>query len=134
MEETKAKKKLNEIVPRWKLSKQISADGFCKTFKNTDKYTLDKQVSYLNTLIKPFVSNYDDIRKQFELDVTKNKKTPYDALIISLNNAIILPEQSTKPKIAAKPTSKASDFESPTLSSTRVEKTFNRRSDLTEVS
>lgn len=135
MEEIKAKKKLNEIVPRLKLQKTFSVEGLMKVYQNGDKYSLEKQTSYLSTFLKPCVSNYDDVKKQFELDVTKNKRSAYDAFIKCVNNAIILPEQSSKPKIAAKPTSKnSSDFDSPTLSSTRVDKTFNRKSDLTEVS
>lgn len=132
MEEVKAKKKLNEIAPRWNLQKAFTPDAVLKIYKNSDKYSLERQASILSSLVKPCVSNFDDIKKQFELDVVKNKKTPYDAFIRCLNNAVVLPEASQKPKIAAKP-ARSGDFDSPTLSSTRVDKN-HRKSDLTEVS
>jgi hypothetical protein len=75
------------------------------------------------------VVDYPKHSAQFEMDVKKNKKTVFAAFCDFLNNAP-LQAQEQKPKIATKPktasdsrlmvTSK-SDFESPALSSTRVE-------------
>lgn len=126
MEDIKARKKLSELALRWN-HKSYTPDNVLKIYKNSEKYAIERQMSIMSGLIKPHVSNYDEVKKQYDLDITKNKKTPFDAFVKCVNSAQIATE---KPKIAVKPT-KGDFIESPTLSSTRVEK--QRRSEITEV-
>lgn len=124
MAEAKAKRKLLELSQKW--NQKISVDQVFAIYKNSEKYTFERQVNLLIQMIKPYCSDFDKHLAQFEADVKKNKKTPYEALIVFLNNATIR-STSVKPQIPVKPIvdsskmSSRSDFESPVLSSTRVE-------------
>lgn len=129
MAEVKAKKKLQEVSQRW--NNRITTEQVLAIFKSTDKYTFERQTSLLKQLFKNFVSDFDKQMSQFEVDVKKNKKTVYDAFLNFLNNMSLSP---VKPQIAVKPTSGSdsklltastkTDFESPALSSTRVDNIY----------
>lgn len=128
MAEAKAKRKLQEVSSKW--TQKITSDQVFGIYKNTEKYTIERQLSLLKQLFKMHVVDFDRHHSQFEADVKKNKKTSYEAFINFLNN-VSLPQPSLlKPQIAVKPAtsdSKASiksEFESPVLCSTRVESNF----------
>jgi NAD-dependent SIR2 family protein deacetylase len=131
MAELKAKRKLQEVSLRW--SKSYTPDTIIGTFKNNEKYTHERLLSILKSLFKPHIADFDKHHAQFEADIKKNKKTTYEAFIIFLTNATVLPAVQ-KPQIADKPQtlkinpslSVRSDFESPTLSSTRVDNGSNK--------
>lgn len=127
----KAKNKLSELQLKWvspKSNAVISPDHIIRIFQNnSEKLVQEKQNGILATLIKPHVTNYDDIKKQYDYDTHKNKKTPYEAFVKLVNNAVFSPVAGQKPQVPVKPTKH--DFDSPTLSSTRVE-TSKRRSDV----
>lgn len=128
MSEEKAKKRLLAVSQRWNL--KITIEQVLGIYKNSEKYTLERQLSLLKQLFKNFVSEFDKHQAQFETDVKKNKKTAYEAFIYFLNTVSILPA-TQKPQIAAKPTnpsSSKSEFESPVLSSTRLDN--NGKSDI----
>jgi hypothetical protein len=55
---------------------------------------------------------------QYEINIKKNGKTPYEALLIMMNSATVI-QQGSKPPIATKPLFDG-NFESPALCSTRV--------------
>lgn len=129
MEEIKAKKRLSEVSQRW--NQKISTDQVLGIYKNSEKYTVERQMSLLKQMFKNFVLEFDKHQAQFETDVKKNKKTSYEAFVNFLNNITLIPA-SQKPQIATKPStstinnsteklSSKSDFESPALSSTRVD-------------
>lgn len=125
MAEITAKKRLQEVSQRW--NQKISIDQVLGIYKNSEKYTLERQMSLLKQMFKNYVQEFSKHEAQFEADVKKNKKTTYEAFISFLNNILVVPA-SQKPQIAAKPrtsstalSSKADDFESPALSSTRVD-------------
>lgn len=125
----KARSKLFELQQKWwspKTTSVVSPEQVIRVFQNTEKFTQEKQNSILATLIKPHVTNYDDIRKQYDSDTQKHKKTPYEAFVKLVNNAVFVPVAGQKPQVPVKPTKH--DFDSPTLSSTRVEN--KRRSDV----
>jgi hypothetical protein len=126
MAELKAKKRLDEITA--KLGGKLTSDQLIAVFKNTsNKYSNEKLFGIVKQYIKIHLIEGDKLYYQFEINVKKNQKSPYDALLIMLNNATVI---SQKPTIAAKPInlqptesklSVKSDFESPALSSTRVD-------------
>lgn len=125
MTEAKARKKLQEVSPRW--GERASSEQLIGIFRNSEKYTLERQSNILRQFFKPFVPDFDNLSAQFDVDVKKNKKTPYEAFINFLCNMSLRP---SKPQIAVKPTSASdsrlllptkTDLESPVLSSTRVE-------------
>jgi hypothetical protein len=129
MTEVKAKKKLQEVSQRW--NQRITTDQILGIYKNSDKYTFERQTAILRQMFKSFILDFDKLAAQFEVDVKKNKKTAYDAFINFLCNLTLSP---AKPQIAVKPTSASdskllttttkSDFESPALSSTRVDHSY----------
>lgn len=126
MAEVKAKKKLLEVSQRW--TNRVSCDQVLAIYKNDSKYTFERQQNLLKQLFKAFILDFDKLAAQFEVDVKKNKKSVSDAFIIFLSN------MSLKPIIAQKPTSASdskllsttakTDFESPALSSTRVDNNY----------
>jgi len=135
MSELKARKKLEDIAARW--NGKVSADQILHVFKNSsNKYSNDKLVNMAKQYLRNQIVDGDKLITQLEVNVKKNQKTPYEALIIMLNNSTIsqspILQQSApiqKPTIPLKPSklqvetiiSKKSDFESPALSSTRIE-------------
>lgn len=128
----KARAKLIELQPKWPTTKPgtvLSVDQILRIFQNSEKYTPEKQSSLLLTLIKPHVTNFDDIKRHYDLETTKARKTPYEAFVKLINNAVLVPAAGSKPQVPAKPT-KQSDFDSPVLSSTRVDNTTKRTSDV----
>lgn len=124
MAEVRAKRKLEEIAA--KMGNKISADQLFYIFKNNqNKYSHDKLVEFLRNYVKIHILDGDKLILQYETNVKKHSKTSHEAFIIMMNNAVIL-QNSSKPPIAVKPTLDAklsikSDFESPALSSTRLE-------------
>lgn len=132
MAEISAKKRLQEVSQLW--NPKITLEKVLGIYKNSEKYTLERQLSFLTQLFQKSVKEFDKHQAQFETDVKKNKKTPYEAFIIFLNNIAIIAAPQ-KPQIAAKPKTsspaefkvsiKSEEFESPALSgalcSTRVE-------------
>ncbi|CRK86952.1 CLUMA_CG000769, isoform A [Clunio marinus] len=123
MADVKAKKKLQEFVQ--KTNQKFSSDQIMGVYKNSEKYSFEKQSSILKQLFKPYTPDFDKYQSQFENDIKKSKKTSYDAFVSFLNNITL---NNTKPQIPAKPslsieeTVRAkNDFESPVLCSTRVE-------------
>lgn len=140
MSETKARKKLEEISVKW--NGKTNADHLLKAFKNIDnKYTNDRLTAIVKQYIKIHLVDGDRLFLQYETNVKKNQKTPYDALILMLNNATFTsvqqpPPQQQKPQIPAKPallnverqiSSNVREFESPALSSTRVDVNSNNQ-------
>ena len=130
MAEVKAKKKLQESLQRW--NPKVSSDQVILIFKNSEKYTLDRQQKILVQLFSANVAEFQKLSSQFEVDVKKNKKTPYEAFLAFVLNMTANPV-NLKPQIATKPnsssdskllTSTKSDFESPALSSTRLDANF----------
>jgi hypothetical protein len=127
MSEAKAKKKLEEISVKW--NGKVTADQILKVFKNVDnKYNNEKLSGIAKQYIRVHLADGEKLFMQYEMNVKKNQKTPYEALILMLNNAS---SQIQKPQVPVKPTnlnlhldskiSVRSDFESPALSSTRVD-------------
>lgn len=148
MAEMKAKRKLQEVSLKWKT--QISTDNVMGIFKNTEKYTYERQCGLLKQMFKPYVNEFDKHQAQFDEDVKKNHKSPYEAFINLLLNITIV-QNPTKPLIPLKPqttsdsklSSKSSgskssgskiDFESPALCSTRVDNTERSEIVVSEVS
>lgn len=127
MAEAKLNKKMNEVSKRW--NQKITPEQVFGIYKNSEKYSFERQVSFLKQFFKPFVTDFDRHQAQFEVDVKKNKKTSYEAFIVFLYNINIIPP-SEKPQIAPKSSisdSKASsnnDFDSPALCSTRVDTVY----------
>lgn len=136
MAEAKAKRKLQELSQKW--NQKISVDQVFAVYKNSEKYTFERQVNLLKQMMKPYCSDFDKHCQQFEVDVRKNKKTSHEAFIVFLNNATIgMP--SVKPQIPLKPIvdskmSLKSSIESPVLCSTRVESTLKSEVVVSEVS
>lgn len=133
MAEAKAKRKLQELSQRW-YQKNITVDQILGIYKNSDKYTVERQSSLLKQMFKPHISDFDKHLVQWEADVKKNKRTPYDAFIVFVNNMTM----TTKPQIPQKPSldtksSSKSEFESPVLSSTRVESSYKPEVVVSEV-
>lgn len=111
-----------------KWNQKITPEQVFGIYKNSEKYTFDRQMSLLKQMFKPFVNDFDKHSSQFEMDVKKNKKTSLEAFVTFLNNISIAPP-SQKPQIPLKPSTSdskisKSDFESPALSSTRVEPNY----------
>lgn len=133
MAEIRAKKKLEELSTRW--NGRISADQLLNVFKSSQqKYTVEKLASIAKQYVANHCTDGAKLVTQFETNVKKNQKTPYEAIIIMLNGATIsLPhsnsQQPIKPQIPVKPSTlqcdskitKTTDFESPALCSTRLE-------------
>lgn len=122
MAEAKAKRKLQDMLAKW--NQKFTAEQVIGIFAS-EKYSFEKQKSLLVKLFKPYVADYDKHHALFEANVERNKKTALEAFIIFLNSVMIAPQ---KPQIATKPArvsdsklSVKSDFESPALSSTRLE-------------
>lgn len=127
----KAKAKLNEIQHKWpnaKATSVLSPDHIMRIFQNPEKYPQEKHSSLLTSLIRPHVTNYDDIRRQYDQDTLKLRKTPFEAFVKLVNNAVLMPVAGSKPQVPQKPTKH--DFESPVLSSTRLETTKRRSNDV----
>lgn len=128
MAEAKAKRKLQEVSQKW--NQRITSDQVFGIYKNSEKYTIERQSSLLKQMFKPYVADFDRHHSQFEADVRKNKKTSFEAFIIFLNNIIVPQSAIQKPQIAVKPATSDSksntktEFESPVLCSTRVESNF----------
>lgn len=128
MAEAKAKRKLQEIAQKW--NQKITTEQVFGIYKNSEKYTIERQLSLLKQLFKPHIIDFDKHQSQFEADIKKNKKTSNEAFIIFLNNIVIPQVGLLKPQIAVKPatsdskSSIKSDFESPVLCSTRVESNY----------
>lgn len=125
MAEIRAKKKLEEITARF--TGKITADQIIALYKNQQpKFTNDKLFKFLQDYIKPHILDGDKLVAQYENNTKKLQKTSYEALIIMLNNATVV-QQQTKPPIAEKPNlnklsvKSEGTFESPALSSTRYE-------------
>lgn len=123
MAEIRAKKKLEEVFSKGATSK-ITVEQVLQIFKNEqNKYTAVKLSGFANSYIKPNILDGDKLFAQYDINIKKHQKTPYEALIIMMNNATVI--QQGKPPIAEKPNlsklSVRSDFESPALSSTRYE-------------
>lgn len=127
MAEIRAKRKLEEIAT--KMGNKISAEQLFHIFKNNhSKYSHDKLIEFLRNYIKIHILDGDKLITQYETNVKKHSKTSHEAFIILMNNATVI-QQASKPPIAVKPTmptldaklSIKSDFESPALSSTRLE-------------
>lgn len=120
MAEVRAKKKLDEISAR--LSNKLVAEQVFSIFKNQQKYSNEKLFGFLHNNIASQILDGSKLLAQYDANVKKNQKTPYEALVIMLNNATVI---QSKPPIAEKPNlskmSIASTFESPALSSTRCE-------------
>lgn len=140
MAEAKAKKKFQEVSLRW--GNNVSIDQVFSIFKNSEKYTLERQQKLLQQLFKSHAVDFAKIAAQFENDVKKNKKTPYEAFIIFMVNMSLMPQQISKPQIAVKPTSASdsklsislkSDSESPALSSSRIVSSYKQEVDVSEV-
>ncbi|XP_070491244.1 gamma-tubulin complex component 2 homolog isoform X2 [Chironomus tepperi] len=135
MSELKAKKKLDEIAVRW--NGKVSPEQILLVFKNSNnKYSTEKLITIAKQYFKNQMLDSDKLLTQFEVNVKRNQKTPYEALIIMLNNAsisqsptLISSSQQQKPTIPLKPSnlqvetkiSAKNDFESPALCSTRVD-------------
>lgn len=127
MAEIRAKRKLEEIS--LKMGNKVSADQLISVFKNQqNKYTLDKLLDFLKKHIKIHILDGDKLISQFEVNIKKNGKTSYESFVILMNAATVVQstQHSMKPPIAVKPNldsklSIKSDFESPALSSTRLE-------------
>src|SRR5690349_24529701 len=109
MAEAKAKKKLQEVSQRW--NQKITTEQVLGIYRNSEKYTLDRQLSLLKQMFKNSVVEFDKHSSQFESDVKKNKKTTHEAFINFLNNITIIP-LSQKPQIATKPTTSNSTINS----------------------
>lgn len=128
MAEAKAKRKLQEVSQKW--NQRITSDQVFGIYKNSEKYTIERQSSLLKQMFKPYVADFDRHQSQFEADVKKHKKTSFEAFIIFLNNIIVPQTAIQKPQIAVKPatsdskSSTKTEFESPVLCSTRVESNF----------
>lgn len=123
MAELKAKRKLQDMLQKW--NQKFTAEQVIGIFANNEKYTYDKQKQLLVKLFKPYVVDFDKHQAAFEANVEKNKKNALDAFVIFMNSASFV---SQKPQIATKPTrvsdsklSVKTDFESPALSSTRLD-------------
>lgn len=130
MAEIRARKKLLEVSLRWQ--KPISSDSFLKIFKNPEnKYSYERQFNLLRQMFRPHVVEFQKHEAQFDEDVKKNNKSPYEAFINFLVNITIIP-LPVKPQIPAKPQisdskmSSKSDFESPALCSTRVDNNYKQ--------
>ena len=139
MSEIKARKKLEEIAVRW--NGKVSAEQIATVFKNANnKYTTEKLISIAKQYFRQQIVDGDKLITQLEVNIKKNQKTPYEALIIMLNNAsvcqspnlhqILTPtQQIQKPTIPLKPSnlqveskiSVKSDFNSPAICSTRLD-------------
>lgn len=139
MSELKARKKLEEIAVKW--NGKVSADQIIHIFKNSNnKYPNEKLLGIAKQYIKNQISDGDKLITQFEVNIKRNQKTPYEALVIMLNNATVCQsptlhqslqqqQQIQKPTIPLKPSnlqveskiSVKNDFESPALCSTRVD-------------
>lgn len=139
MAEAKAKKKLQESLQRW--SPKVSTDQVILIFKNSEKYTLDRQQKILVQLFSANITEFSKLSAQFEVDVKKNKKSPYEAFLAFVLNMTANPV-NLKPQIATKPNSASdskllsstkSDFESPALSSTRLDANFKPEVVVSEV-
>lgn len=124
----KARAKLAEIQHKWpgaKSSSSLSPEHIMRCFKNFEKVPQEKQNTLLTSFIKPHCTNYDDIKRQYDADTLKHGKTVYEAFVKLVNNAVLMPVAGSKPLVPQKPAKH--DFDSPVLSSTRVE--TKRRSD-----
>lgn len=135
MAEAKAKKKLQEVTSKW--NQKFTSDQILGLFRNSEKYTFEHQTSILKQMFKPYVNDFDKHYNQFEADVKKNKKSSYDAFLTFLNNisiatATVKPQIQPKPQIDSKISTKS--FESPVLSSTRVENNYKPEVVVSEVS
>lgn len=133
--EARAKRKLQEVSQRW--SQKITIDQVLGIYRNSEKYTLERQMSLMKQMFRPHTSDFDRHYLQFEEDVKKNNKTTIDAFISFVNNVNLIsgsqkPQIPTKPSTDSKASSK-SDFESPALCSTRVEPHSNANVVFSEV-
>lgn len=126
MAEIKAKKKLEEISMR--MGNKVSADQLLNIFKNQNKYSNEKLIDFLKNYIKIHILDGDKLIAQFENNIKKNGKSPFESFLVLINCATIV-SLPNKPPIAAKPIlesrmsvkSTSDVFESPVLSSTRLE-------------
>lgn len=123
MAELKAKRKLQEMLQKW--NQKFTAEQVIGIFANNEKYSYERQKHLLGKVFKPYVVDFDKQQALFEANVEKNKKNALDSFIIFMNGATFA---SQKPQIATKPTrvsdsklSVKTDFESPALSSTRLD-------------
>lgn len=108
-----------------KWNQKFTAEQVIGIYANNEKYTYEKQKHFLGKLFKAQVVDFDKHQALFEANVEKNKKNALDAFVIFMNSVTFA---SQKPQIAAKPTrvsesklSTKSEFESPALSSTRLD-------------
>lgn len=122
--EAKAKRKLQDLLLKNNLTQKFTAEQVLGIF-GSEKYTFEKQKKFLGNLYKPYVLDFDKHSALFEVNVEKNKKSPLESFIIFVNSVTMAPQ---KPQIATKPTrvsdsklSTRSEFESPALSSTRLD-------------
>lgn len=139
MAEAKARKKCQEVSEKW--NSKLTVDQIFGCFKNTEKYTLERQTSLLRQMFKPYIMEFDKHQAQFEADVKRNKKTPIEAFVNFLNNGTIV-SKPQKPQISIKPQasissesrlSSKSDYDSPALSSTRVDSNYKNDVVVSEV-
>lgn len=135
MSETKAKKVVQELIQRWYTGK-VSEERLWDMFKNGEKVAAERRVDVLNKFFKSHVADYDIHLAQYENNIRK-KKTPLNAFIIFLNSVTLVSSVATagasktqlapsKLSITGQTTfdskmSLKNEFESPALSSTRVE-------------
>lgn len=133
--DAKAKRKVQELSQKW--SQKISTDQVFGIYRNSEKYTVERQMSLLKQMFRPYSTDFEKNYLQFEEDVRKNNKTPIDAFVIFVNNITIV-SGSQKPQIPVKPStdskiSTKSEFESPALCSTRVDTNSNETVVISEV-
>ena len=89
MSEIKARKKLEEIAVRW--NGKVSAEQIATVFKNANnKYTTEKLISIAKQYFRQQIVDGDKLITQLEVNIKKNQKTPYEALIIMLNNKYLI--------------------------------------------
>lgn len=140
MSEAKAKKKLEEVALRW--NGRASVDQILHVFKNSqNRYSNEKLLDIAKQYLRNHLVDGDKLLTQFETNIKKNQKTPYEAFVIMLNNGTVITssnsnlqqqqksQQIHKPQIPVKPSnlqiestlSNKTDFDSPALCSTRLE-------------